>query len=163
MSYPDDRQGAFVSSQLPLASNHPPCPTNGKIGTIVDVVTLRAILAIPLTEIKATEYRFCPDPNCPTVYYSADGAQVFDETALRERVYQKHPSDPQVLVCYCFQHTLGGIQNDVALAGNTDVIARIKYGIQAGQCACEIRNPQGNCCLGNVRAIVRKSGNSINS
>ena len=28
-------------------------------------------------------------------------------------------------------------------------------GIQAGQCACDLRNRQGSCCLGNVRALKR--------
>jgi hypothetical protein len=28
---------------------------------------------------------------------------------------------------------------------------------KAGHCACELKNPQGSCCLGNVTAAVRSS------
>ncbi|MCK9905406.1 hypothetical protein MXD63_36140, partial [Frankia sp. Cpl3] len=34
-------------------------------------------------------------------------------------------------------------------------VDRIKTQVQAGRCACEIHNPQGTCCLGNVSAFVR--------
>lgn len=32
--------------------------------------------------------------------------------------------------------------------------ADITAGIRAGQCACDLRNPQGICCLGNVRRLI---------
>ena len=78
------------------------------------------------------------------------------ENLLRERVYQKHPIDDDVLVCYCFRHTVGGIRAEMAATGSSTVIERITASIQAGQCACDIRNPQGECCLGNVREVVRR-------
>jgi hypothetical protein len=28
--------------------------------------------------------------------------------------------------------------------------------VKAGNCACEVRNPQGSCCLGNVQATVKQ-------
>jgi hypothetical protein len=36
------------------------------------------------------------------------------------------------------------------------LIEEIKAGIKTGQCACDIRNPQGSCCLGNVSAVVKR-------
>ena len=36
------------------------------------------------------------------------------------------------------------------------LIDDIDAGIQAGQCACDLRNPQGSCCLGNVRGLVKR-------
>ncbi len=126
------------------------CPTNGQVGRRVDVQTVKALLNLPLTVLRNTEYRFCPDPNCPTVYYSADGSQAFVETDLRERVYQKHPQDGNVFVCYCFRHTVGEIHTD-----GESVATEINQGIQKDQCACDIRNPQGSCCLGNVKSLVK--------
>jgi hypothetical protein len=35
-------------------------------------------------------------------------------------------------------------------------VERVTAGVQADQCACDIRNPQGSCCLGNVRAVVQR-------
>lgn len=128
------------------------CPTNGKVGKRVDTQIVKAMLNLPLNVLRNVEYRFCPDPNCPTVYYSADRSQTFAEADLRERVYQKHPQDADVFVCYCFRHTLGEI-----LADGKRVAADINRGIKNGQCACDIRNPQGSCCLGNVNTLIKQS------
>ena len=131
------------------------CPTNGKVGTRVGRLTLMALLARPLTELRTIEYRFCHYADCSTVYYSADGSQVFTEADLRERVYQKHPDEDDTIVCYCFRHTVGDILLDLAGSKSVTVAASINQGIQKGQCACDIRNPQGNCCLGNVNQLVK--------
>jgi len=34
------------------------------------------------------------------------------------------------------------------------IIEDIQAGITAGQCACDLRNPQGTCCLGNVQKLA---------
>ncbi len=34
-------------------------------------------------------------------------------------------------------------------------------GTKTGQCACDIRNPQGSCCLGNVGAVVKRVEESL--
>lgn len=145
-----------MSDEPPFSLPPGACPTNGQVGAVVNTLTLKALLARPLTVLREGEYRFCRAPDCPTVYYSADGAQRFAEPDLRERVYQKHPAEPDVLVCYCFGHTLGGIRAEIERGGRSTVVAQIEAGIQAGQCACDIRNPQGTCCLGNARALVRR-------
>ena len=132
------------------------CSACGQKGKRVDILTLKALLAVPLTDLRAVEYLFCRTPDCPTVYYSLDGQQQFGEDALRERVHQKHPTADDVLVCYCFRHSLGSIRVGLLATGRSRVVASVTAGIQAGQCACDIRNPQGSCCLGNVRATVQK-------
>lgn len=132
------------------------CPTCGEKGKSVEALTLKALLAVPLTEVRPITYFFCRAPSCPTVYFSGDGKQWFGEGDLRERVHQKHPEDHDVLVCYCFRHTPGTIKAELGTTGRTNVVEAITAGIQAGSCACEIRNPQGSCCLGNVRAVVRR-------
>jgi hypothetical protein len=144
-------------------SNHlaaVPCPTNKEVGPGLDTLTIKSLLAVPLTEVSSGEaYRFCPAPDCPTVYYRADGGQVFGETDLRERVYQKHVDDPNSVICYCFGHTVGDIRAELAKGAASTIVESIQAGIQAGQCACDIRNPQGHCCLGNVRDLIdRLSG-----
>ena len=117
-------------------------------------MTLKALLAVPLTEIRHDDYLFCRTADCPIVYFSAGGEQVFPEGALRERVHQKHPAADDVFVCYCFRHTAGSVRDEAPGPGRPGVIQAITAGIQRGLCACEIRNPQGSCCLGNVRALL---------
>lgn len=146
---------------LGTATSPAACPTNGQVGKPVELLTLKALMAIPLTELRFTEYRFCREAACPTVYYSVDGMQCFTEGAVRELVYQKHPADDDVFVCYCFRHTIGSIRAELLEKGSTTIIESITAGIQDGQCACEIRNPQGSCCLGNVRAVVQGLTSSV--
>ena len=132
------------------------CSTCGQKGKLVDIVTLKALLAVPLTELRTVEYAFCRTPDCPAVYYSLDGQQQFSEDALRERVHQKHPTADDVWVCYCFRHSPGSIRAELLATGHSSVVETVTAGIQAGQCACDIRNPQGSCCLGTVRAAVQR-------
>lgn len=131
------------------------CPVCLKTGKLLDSLTLKALLNVPLTEIRPVEYRFCSTPDCPVVYYSQDGTQTFSEIDLRERVYQKHATEDDVFICYCFRHTTRSIKEEYVNKQADAVVARINAGIQAGQCACDIRNPQGSCCFGNVRIFVR--------
>ena len=133
------------------------CPACARQGSTVDALTLKAMLANSLTEVRAVEYRFCRTPGCPTVYYSADGEQQFLERDIREQVHNKHPDDDGVFVCYCFRHTPESIKQELAVTGRSTVVAAITAGIQAGQCACDIRNPQGSCCLGNVHAVIERA------
>lgn len=135
------------------------CPTNGVIGKKVDTQTVKAMLSIPLNVLTSDAYHFCADSDCPTVYYSEDGEQIFGEGVLRERVYQKHACNEESTICYCFGYTEGSISNDITESGNSTAVEEITAGIKAGQCACDIRNPQGDCCLGNVRAFVKEFSN----
>lgn len=132
------------------------CPHCGNKGRDIDTQTVKAMLAIPLYVVRAGRYFFCPTAACPIVYFFEDGAQSFGEEELRERVYQKHPTDEDVLVCYCFRHTLGEIRAEWQQTGQSTVTETITKGTQTDQCACDIRNPQGSCCLGNVRRVVRQ-------
>ncbi len=149
-------EAGSTTCELRVAEPEGACPTCGRRGKIVDALTVKALLAIPLTEVRSTEYRFCRTPGCPTVYYSPDGSLQFGEEALRERVHQKHAQDDDVFVCYCFRQTPGSIRAELSETGRSTVVEAITEGIQAGQCACDIRNPQGSCCLGNVRALIAR-------
>ncbi len=131
------------------------CPECGAKGRKMDTQTVKALLAVSLRTIREVGYRFCATESCPVVYFSQDGEQRFTEADLRERVHQKHPLEPDVFVCYCFRHTPGSIRLELERTGATTALEDIKTGIQAGQCACEIRNPQGSCCLGNVSNVVK--------
>ena len=132
------------------------CPSCRQKGKAVEGQTVKAMLSISLSHVTHEPYLFCRTPDCPVVYFSADGAQSFTADQARERIYQKEPDADDVFVCYCFRHTPGSIRAEVEATGHSSVVDAINAGIQAGQCACDIRNPQGSCCLGNVRAIVKR-------
>ena len=131
------------------------CPACGQKGKRVDTLTVKAMLRISLHNVRSSGYLFCPSRSCPVVYFSRDGAQTLTEADLRERVHQKHPQDDDVYVCYCFRHTPASIRAELNESGRSSVVETVTQGTQSGQCACEIRNPQGSCCLGNLRAAVK--------
>jgi hypothetical protein len=130
------------------------CPVSNKPGKAVQIQTVKAQLKVSLRLVRETEYFFCVDKDCPVVYFSADGVQTFTVDDLREPVYQKGPETPEVLVCYCFRHTVGSITK-ATTEQRQAILADIKEGTQADQCACDLRNPQGNCCLGNVSKLIK--------
>lgn len=150
-----DNQDA--SCCLPAAAAAPShraaCPSCAVPGKAVPVTTVRAQLRTSLRFVTNDAYHFCTTADCPVVYFSPDGSQQFTIAQLREPVFQKAPADPTALVCYCFQYTRGAVQ-EATTAAHAQIVADITAGVQAGQCACDIRNPQGSCCLGNVRRLA---------
>ena len=142
---------AGVDPNLPGAMA---CPECGQTGKPVPGQTVKALLSVTLRAARGTEYLFCRTQSCPVVYFSSDGLRSFTMDEVRERVYQKEPTAADVSVCYCFQHTVGALQLGSAEA-RAAILDDINTGIDAGQCACDLRNPQGSCCLGNVRRLVR--------
>lgn len=132
------------------------CPSCGAKGKAVDTQVVKSLLAISLRSLQAEGYCFCRMQDCPVVYFSTDGEEQYGETDLREQVHQKHPDVDDVPVCYCFRHTPGTIRAELLETGESTVAAEINADIKAEQCACEIRNPQGSCCLGNVAATVKR-------
>lgn len=88
------------------------------------------------------------------VYFTVDGEQTITMDQVRERVYQKEPEAGDVFICYCFRYTTGDLRAASA-EGRLAILDEINSGIGAGQCACDLRNPQGSCCLGNVRQMIK--------
>ncbi len=150
-----------AACELPLATGQRKpspeafCPECKQKGKVVQEQTVKALLSVSLRSIQDTEYYFCRTQSCPVVYFSANGESTFTTSQVRERVYQKEPNADDVYVCYCFQHTAAEIRS--ASPEIRDLIIKdINTGIQANQCACDLRNPQGSCCLGNVRGLMKQ-------
>ena len=92
------------------------CPVSGTKGKLVDTATVKCLLAVSLRVMQDTGYYFCRDADCPVVYFTSDGTQIFNVGDVRERVYQKEPENDNVPVCYCFRYTLGDIRKDAEKA-----------------------------------------------
>lgn len=131
------------------------CPECGKIGKPIQGQTVKALLSVSLRQLQDGKYLFCRTQTCPVVYFSADSEQTFRVEQVRERVYQKEPEAEDVFICYCFRHTVGNLRT-ASSNGRTAIVDDINTGINAGQCACDLRNPQGSCCLGNVRNVIKR-------
>ncbi len=129
------------------------CPECGHPGRTVQRVTLLALLRPEALERRsAAEHRFCPTASCDVVYFGA--REVFRRDDVLVPVFQKEQEGDRT-VCYCFAVRENEIRREVEAAGRSGAAARIKALVQAERCACEVRNPQGSCCLGNVTAVAR--------
>jgi len=152
-------QGSGSPPASAIADHNPPgataCPECGHTGQPVGGHTVKALLSVTLRTVRDSRYLFCRTETCPVVYFSSDGQSSFTIGDLRERVYQKEPDAADVPICYCFGHTGGALRVGSAEA-RAAILDDINAGIEAGQCACDLRNPQGTCCLGNVRGLVRR-------
>jgi len=131
------------------------CATCTVRGTPVQLQTVKALLTeVALRRVQLTHHGFCANPTCETVYFGDAGDQ-FGTDEIRVPVWQKQPSGERLL-CYCFGETESGIRSELSEHGRTDVVARIREYIAAQRCACDIRNPRGACCLGDVIAAVKR-------
>jgi len=81
-------------------------------------------------------------------------APLFRRADLLVRVGSKETEDP-IPVCYCFGFTREDIQKEITETGDSTVANRISAEVKAGNCACEVKNPSGKCCLGDVTRIVK--------
>ena len=131
------------------------CPANGARSKRVDTLTVKSLVRkLPLGMPNA-QYHFCDTPDCEVVYFALDaGAPVFRREDLLVRVGAKETVDP-IPICYCFGFTRLDIRNEVQSTGKSAVAERITAEIAAGRCACEVKNPSGKCCLGDVKRAAQ--------
>lgn len=124
------------------------CPLNGQQGQRVERRTLQSLLLADLQRLVTKEsYWFCAAPTCPVVYFDDSGAVTFTVEQVRVPVWQKQATEPNTPICYCFN-----ITNRML---NKETMGEIAAGIRQGLCACPVTNPQGSCCLGNVRRATK--------
>lgn len=132
------------------------CPICNATGKHVDTQTVKGVLSATLEILKpGNPYYYCKTLDCETVYFHEDGSQVISEEGLRVPVYHKHANAPSTKICYCFEILIQDLEEDIAAFEGKKSVGRINAGITAGQCACDIRNPEGVCCLGNVKRHIK--------
>ena len=105
--------------------------------------------------IVTDEYYFCPTKTCLIAYFSNAG-NIIPKQYLRS--YQSIQNNA---LCYCFdidaEQYLSALKDQQAEPIKAFVIQRT----QTGECACEIRNPSGQCCLANFKKLEKIHHESI--
>ena len=136
------------------------CRECGQPGKSVETKTLKQ-MAQPwhLELVNKPGFLFCRSADCDVVYFHPDGDRL-RKPDVRVRVGLKETGDP-VPICYCFGFTEAMVVEEIRDTGKCTIPQRITAEVKAGNCACEIRNPQGSCCLGNVQAAVKKAMSTI--
>lgn len=126
------------------------CPSCGNRSKQVDSVTVKSLVRQLPFGMPRTQYYFCAAPVCDVVYFASHAdAPSFGRSDLLVRVGAKETEDP-IPVCYCFGSSRKDIQDEIAETGRTTVADRVTAEVKAGNCACEVKNPSGKCCLGDI-------------
>lgn len=116
------------------------CPVNGKLYVAVEKKTILQHLKSPWDKsLDENKYYFCDDAECDVVYFGLKGSLIY-KYELRTIVGTKE-TDGDALVCYCF-----GISKSLA-AQNSEIKTFVTLQTKKHNCACDIRNPSGRCCL----------------
>ena len=118
------------------------------------MITLKALLTpSALASLEpAQAHRFCPERTCEVVYFSP--LRRYRRAEVKVPVYQKDPAI-SVPVCSCFGQTRADLKEAHQQGRGQETVETIQQHIKAGRCGCEVNNPQGRCCLGNVtRALA---------
>lgn len=129
----------------------PTCPSCGERGRVVSMTTVRALSTTTFDD--GASVWFCETTTCAVVYYVEDGGHV-EKSELRVAVFQKE-TDPARPVCYCFEHSVRDVLDAERGDGTNPIVEAITSACRAGLDRCEETNPQGRCCLGNVRGLLR--------
>ena len=99
-------------------------------------------------------------PGCAVVYYDETG-QTYSCAEVRVRIWQKEPYGDRP-ICYCFGETESTIRTEFERQAESKAVERVRAHIDAGRCACDVRNPKGVCCLGDlILAVKRVSGELV--
>jgi hypothetical protein len=130
------------------------CSACGNKGSKVGEITLNALLRpSALTHRAEKQHWFCGTAACPVVYFGRE--ERFNRENIIVPVFEKE-NDTGCLVCYCFDVSENDIRDEIAMTGKSTASNRIRKFIRQGRCACELKRPQGSCCLGSVAALERR-------
>ncbi|WAR45968.1 putative iron-sulfur cluster-binding metallochaperone [Methylomonas rapida] len=126
------------------------CPECGSTCKSVGMPTLYHQVRFPENQALIVEsYYFCPGKTCSVGYFSSMGHSIPKDWL---RSYQDLQNDA---LCYCFdidaEQYLSALNAHRAEPIKNFVMQRTK----AKECACEIRNPSGQCCLANFKALEK--------
>ena len=134
------------------------CPSCQLRAKPVATITVKN-LVIDHTRVRPEQsFSFCRTPGCAVVYFS--DAATFRKPDLKVRVGLKEHEEP-IPLCYCFGYNREDIRRDFEQHGASDIPSRIKAEVQGGFCACEVKNPSGSCCLGDINRAVKETQEAI--
>ncbi|HWO77253.1 MAG TPA: (2Fe-2S)-binding protein [Bacillus sp. (in: firmicutes)] len=145
-----------TKGQVSESSSNELCPSCNVKGKKVKIITLKSMLKPTiLGTLKAglTHY-FCSSKDCSVVYYDTD-KKTYLKSEIKVSVYQKDNATA-VPVCYCFGWTKEKIKQYVENGINPNPVEHIRENINENRCGCEVNNPQGSCCLGNVKIYIKE-------
>ncbi len=140
----------------PVGAADDRCHRCGEKGRRVPRETMESLLKPEALErLSRAPYFFDRTPDCDVVYFANDAPSYFTKSELKVRVGIKETAPP-IPICYCFGHTAESAREEIAPTGRSTVAKRIAAEVQSGNCSCEVENPSGRCCLGEVNRAIQQ-------
>src|SRR5258708_19834551 len=118
-------------------SNPEVCPSCGKKGKPVAVLTVKSLVRDHMRVPTSVFYSFCRTVDCEVVYFS--GQAVFTKPDVKVRVGIKETADP-IPLCYCFDYSRDDIPRGIQAAGQPRALAAIKTELHAAFSACVVKH-----------------------
>jgi len=132
------------------------CPISGTLSRKVQHRTLEHLLKpAKISSLRHVQYFYCKEPICNVIYFSNENVPFFATDDVAVKVFVKDQGD-DVPVCYCFNWTRARIKQQIRETGKSTAAIEIAREIKAGNCACDIKNPKGECCLGDINLFVKE-------
>lgn len=97
-------------------------------------------------------FYYCKTPTCEGVYFR--DKEILTQKDLSVVVGLKEGASPAT-VCYCFEWSKEKIREELVEKGETVALKDIKAKMENPGCSCEIHNPSGGCCLGDVSKAIK--------
>ena len=140
------------------------CPICGHKGKTVKAMTIESLLTQDALEGLSSKegFRFCPSVGCEVSYFHLESGRRFGLEDVKVRIGQKVSEAPRP-VCYCFGHSVEDIEAEVARTGTSKIPDAITEKCRSGLDRCAETNPQGACCLGNVRRALKVAQEKFDS
>ena len=132
------------------------CPSCKNKSKNVKLITLKSMLkpsALETLNAKENHY-FCSTKDCDVVYFDSNN-KVYLVSDIKVAVHQKDDS-PITPICYCFDWTKEKIKEYVEKGLTPNPVEHIRENIKENRCGCDVNNPQGSCCLGNVTSYIKE-------
>ena len=131
------------------------CPECGNLAKAVLAKTLNSLLTKKCKEqLDSLEgFYYCKTPSCKVVYFKKN--TLLTQESLSVTVGLKEGANPATL-CYCFGWTKEKIEEELKTKGETIALNDIKAKMENPGCNCEILNPSGGCCLGDVSKAIKE-------
>lgn len=79
---------------------------------------------------------------------------MYLNSEVKVSVHQEDNS-PTVPVCYCFGWTKEKIKEYEEQELSPKPLEHIRENVKADRCGCEVNNPQGSCCMGNITKYIK--------
>jgi len=102
-----------------------------------------------ILDVTTDIYYYCADKACPVGYFSQQG-KIISRQQLR--AFSEHKNSK---LCYCFDVSTDQYLNALKEKTAEPIKKFVMQKTKSGDCACEIRNPSGQCCLASFKQLEK--------